>query len=208
VTALHRFSSSVRRAAHAGALLLVVAAAPLSLAPLAPAEAQTRARPQQTNPLGQFAGNSRDPIRIDAAKLEVRDKEQKAIYSGDVVAVRGTTTIRTPQMTIFYSARRDGPGATPAANGNAQDGSIRRIEMTGPVSVVNGAQTATANQMIYDAPRKEILLIGNAVIADGQNVQRGERIVYNTETGIATVSGGRVQGVFTPGEAAPAAPRR
>jgi lipopolysaccharide export system protein LptA len=55
--------------------------------------------------------------------------------------------------------------------------------------------------MVYDAIAKTVTLRGNAVVADGDNVQRGEVMVYKTEESIATITnpGGRVQGVFTPG---------
>jgi lipopolysaccharide export system protein LptA len=161
------------------------------------------------NPFGNFGGNSKEPIRIDANKLEVFDKEQKAIYSGDVVAVRGTTTTRASVMIIFYESKKDNaPKArTPASSG--QDGNLKRIELKGPVSVVNGTQTATANEMIYDAASKQVTLKGNAVVADGPNIQRGELMVYNTDSSVAQITnpGGRVQGIFTPGSQ-DAAPRR
>jgi lipopolysaccharide export system protein LptA len=164
--------------------------------------------PKKADPFGGFgSSNSKDPIRIDANKLEVFDKEQKAIYSGDVIAVRGTATTRSTVMTIFYDnkkAQEKKEGAAPAASSQAaQDGALKRIEFTGPVSVVNGTQTMTSNKMVYDAIGKIVTLTGNAVVADGPNVQRGELMTYNTETGIATIinptPGGRVQGVFTPG---------
>jgi lipopolysaccharide export system protein LptA len=175
--------------------------------------AQQRQQAQQNrrpDPFGNFGGNSRDPIRIDADKLEVFDRENKAIYTGDVVAVRGTTTTRAKQMIIFYDNSRrggqgtaQGGGAVRSAQGGGapQDGALRRIEFKGPVSVVNGNQTATANEMIYDAQAKTVTLKGNAVVADGPNVQRGELMIYKTEESIATITnpGGRVQGVFTPG---------
>jgi lipopolysaccharide export system protein LptA len=165
---------------------------------------------RRADPFGGFGGNSKEPIRIDANKLEVFDKEQKAVYSGDVIAVRGTTTTRSTVMTIFYDNKKaqqqQGAGAVRNANGGnapAQDGALKRIEFKGPVSVVNGSQTATANEMIYDAIGKVVILKGNAVVADGPNVQRGELMTYNTEDSIATITnpapGGRVQGVFTPG---------
>jgi lipopolysaccharide export system protein LptA len=56
-----------------------------------------------------------------------------------------------------------------------------------------------------------VTLTGNAVVADGPNIQRGELMTYNTETGIATIinptPGGRVQGVFTPGSQDEAKPK-
>jgi lipopolysaccharide export system protein LptA len=182
------------------------------------AQAQTKvqasapAQPaKRADPFGNFGGgNSKDPIRIDANKLEVFDKEQKAIYSGDVVAVRGTTTTRATVMTIFYDGKKaeeqkKTPAARNASTGAApaQDGALKRIEFKGPVSVVNGTQTATANEMIYDALAKKVILKGNAVVSDGPNVQRGELMTYDTEASLAVITspvpGGRVQGVFTPG---------
>jgi lipopolysaccharide export system protein LptA len=178
------------------------------------ASAQQRQAAQQSrrpDPFGNFGGNSKDPIRIDADKLEIFEKDQKAIYTGDVIAVRGTTTTRATQMVIFYDNSKQGQGtqspaavrssAQAATPGAPQQGALKRIEFKGPVSVVNGTQTATSNELIYDAIAKIVTLKGNAVVADGPNVQRGELMVYKTEESIATITnpGGRVQGVFTPG---------
>jgi lipopolysaccharide export system protein LptA len=163
------------------------------------------AQAKRADPFGNFGGgNSKDPIRIDANKLEVFDKEQKAVYSGDVIAVRGTTTTRATTMIIYYDNKKS-EGAKPTTGSGAatQDGALKRIEFKGPVSVVNGTQTATANEMIYDAAAKKVILKGNAIVADGANVQRGELMTYDTEASRATITnptpGGRVQGVFTPG---------
>jgi lipopolysaccharide export system protein LptA len=187
---------------------------------------QDKPQAKRADPFGNFGGNSKDPIRIDANKLEVFDKEQKAIYSGDVIAVRGTTTTRATVMTIFYdnkkaegakptaaSAPRAGATKASAGAGSAtQDGALKRIEFVGPVSVVNGTQTATANEMVYDALAKKVTLKGNAIVADGPNVQRGELMTYDTEASLAVITnpvpGGRVQGVFTPGSQEEGTPKK
>jgi lipopolysaccharide export system protein LptA len=170
------------------------------------AQAQNRqpaAAGRRPDPFAGFGGNSKDPIRIDADKLEVFDKDQKAVYTGDVVAVRGTTTIRASTMTIYYDNAKQGQGGQ-AANAGApptQDGALKRIEFKGPVNVVNCSQTASSNELIYDAQAKTVTLKGNAVVADGPNVQRGEVMVYNTDESVARITnpGGRVQAVVTPG---------
>ncbi|MGL5116862.1 MAG: LptA/OstA family protein [Beijerinckiaceae bacterium] len=161
----------------------------------------------RANPFGGFGGNSKDPIRIDAEKLEVfdGDKEQRAVYSGDVIAVRGATTTRSSRMIIYIDNNKNKQGGAGAVRSQgqtpSQDGALKRIEFKGPVSVVNGTQTATANEMIYDAVAKVVTLKGNAVVADGPNIQRGELMTYSTEAGTAVITnpGGRVQGIFTPG---------
>jgi lipopolysaccharide export system protein LptA len=191
----------------AGAAILLVL--PAALDGVAWAQARQPATAgKRADPFGGFGGNSKDPIRIDADKLDVFDKDQKAVYTGDVVAVRGTTTIRASSMTIYYDNSRQGQGAQAAnavrsSNGAppTQDGALKRIEFRGPVSVVNGTQTATSRELVYDAQAKTVTLRGGAIVADGPNIQRGELMVYNTEASVARITnpGGRVQGVFTPG---------
>ena len=148
---------------------------------------------------GNF-GASKEPVRIDAASLQVIDKEQKAIYSGDVVAIQGQSTLRCSKLTIYYSqAKKDEKDASaPSATGS----SIKKLDCDGPVSVVSTTQTATGDHGLFDAERETVTLTGNVVLADCENVQRGDKLVYNTRTGIANVTNNgnrRVQGVFTPG---------
>ena len=45
--------------------------------------------------------NSKEPISIDADKLVYFDKEQKAIYSGNVVVIQGDTKMTCSAMTVF-----------------------------------------------------------------------------------------------------------
>lgn len=152
-------------------------------------------------PFAGFGGNSKEPIKIDSNKLEVFDKENRAIYSGDVVVVQGQTTVRSTTMTISYISNKT-PGSGPAATSAAGQNSIRKIDFDGPVSILSGTQSATSKFMTYDAQAETVTLTGNVIISDCDNVQRGERAVYDVKTGRATVDSGgkgRVQGIFTPG---------
>ena len=152
-----------------------------------------------TSAFGNF-GASKEPVRIDAASLQVIDKEQKAIYTGDVVAIQGQSTLRCSKLTIYYSqTKKDEKDASaPSATGS----SIKKLDCDGPVSVVSTTQTATGDHGLFDAERETVTLTGNVVLADCENVQRGDKLVYNMRTGIANVTNNgnrRVQGVFTPG---------
>ena len=53
--------------------------------------------------------SSKDPYTVDAAKLDYFDKEQKLVYSGDVIATQGPTKVRGTVMTIYLDkgGRRD-----------------------------------------------------------------------------------------------------
>ena len=55
--------------------------------------------------------NSKEPISIDADKLVYFDKEQKAIYSGNVVVIQGDTKMTCSVMTVYLDR-----SPSPAAN--------------------------------------------------------------------------------------------
>lgn len=175
---------------------------------------------------GGLGGDSKEPIKIDADKLDVLDKENKAVFTGNVVAVQGETTVRCSVMTVFYEGRggqgargaTPAPAAAPAAGGQSNDSSIKKIDCAGPVTVVSKTQAATSDHAEFDRANNQVIMTGNVALNDGPNITRGDRLVYNTQTGIANVEnnkkGGRVQGFFVPNSEAakpgstPAAPAR
>lgn len=196
------------------ALLLAAAFALLGASQEALAQpAQGKARgggASSSSALGGLGGDSKEPIKIDADKLDVLDKENKAVFTGNVVAVQGETTVRCSEMTVLYEGRgggQGGAGATraaapaPAAQGQANDSSIKRILCKGPVTVVSKTQAATSDNAEFDRANNVVIMTGNVALNDGPNITRGEKLTYNTVTGVANVEtnkGGRVQGFFVP----------
>jgi lipopolysaccharide export system protein LptA len=213
-----------RRLAKAVIGLAVATLGLLALAPL-PAEAQQQQRRRDSSALGGLGGDSKEPIKIDADKLDVLDKENQAVFSGNVVAVQGETTVRCTVMTVFYEGRagQQGgagaarataaatpapatPAAAPAAPGQGNDSSIKRIVCKGPVTVVSKTQAATSDNAVFDRANNQVIMTGNVALNDGPNITRGEKLTYNTVTGIANVQGGRVQGLFVPNSETKPAP--
>ncbi len=43
------------------------------------------------------------PIEVSSDKLDVFQADHKAIFTGNVIAVQGTTNMRAEQMTVFYT---------------------------------------------------------------------------------------------------------
>jgi lipopolysaccharide export system protein LptA len=155
---------------------------------------------------GNF-GSSKEPIKIDANKLDVFDKEGRAVFTGDVVAVQGESTMKCTIMTVFYEQRdQNGGQAAPAAQA-ADDSAIKKIDCKGPVTIVSRTQVATGENATFDRGSNKILLVGNATLSDGPNVTKGERVLYDINTGVAnieTTPGGRVRALFVPGNGGPA----
>jgi lipopolysaccharide export system protein LptA len=154
------------------------------------------------NALQGFSQNREQPVQIEAAKLEVRDKDKVAVFSGNVVVTQGDTIMRCKELLVFYD-QEDAKGGKPAKSMKAaQPGpggkqSIRRLEARGGVVVTQKEQTATGQTGIFEMKTNTVTLTGGVVITQGQNVLRGERLVVDLATSFARVEGGRVQGLFS-----------
>lgn len=133
---------------------------------------------------------SKEPYTIDAAKLDYFDKEQKLVYTGDVIATQGQTKVRSTVMTVYLDK---------SGFGGQQD--VRRVEMKGPVTVVQKDRVGTGNSGIYDKAENKWYLIGNVTLTQGTTVTQGDRLIYDLGTGRATVMGG-ARTVLTPKDSA------
>ena len=170
----------------------------------APAAAQPSKGPP--NALQGFSQNRDQPVHIDAATLEVRDKDKMATFSGNVHVVQGDTDMRCKTLVVFYEQDGDDksknmPVANPGPGGQQR---IKKLEARGGVVVRQKEQTATGDLGLFDMPSNTVTLSGNVVMTQGQNVLRGDRLVVDLTSGVSRVESGkngqgRVQGLFVPG---------
>jgi lipopolysaccharide export system protein LptA len=160
------------------------------------------------NALQGFSQNRDQPVHIEAATLEVRDKDKMATFSGDVRVKQGDTGMRCKTLMVFYeqdsAADKSGrtmPAATPGPGGEQK---IKRLEARGGVIVTQKKQTATGDLGIFDMKANTVTLTGNVVMTQGKNILRGDRLVVDLTSGVSRVESGkngtgRVQGLFVPG---------
>lgn len=141
-------------------------------------------------PLAQAAGamlpgaGNKDPYTVDASKLDYFDKEQKLVYTGDVIATQGQTKVRGTVMTIYL-----------AKTGDQSD--VRRVELKGPVTVAQKDKVGSGDSGVYDKGENKWYLKGNVTLTQGTTVTQGDLLTYDLGTGRATVSGG-ARTVLTP----------
>lgn len=164
------------------------------------------------NALQGFSQNRDQPVHIEAATLEVRDKDKTATFTGDVRVKQGDTGLRCKSLLVFYEQDpEDGnkskslQAATPGPGGQQK---IKRLEARGGVVVTQKEQTASGETGIFDMRNNTVTLTGNVVMTQGKNVLRGDRLVVDLTSGVSRVEAGkggngRVQGLFLPGSAAP-----
>lgn len=147
-------------------------------------------------------GSNKEPIKIDSDRLDVFDRESRAVFSGNVIAVQGESTMKCTNLIVFYDqSKTSGNEATPQPAGvpGTNQEQIKKIECEGPVTIVNKTQVATGSHATFDRTANKVYLTGNVTLSEGPNVTRGERVVYNLTTQTANVEGGRVRALFVPG---------
>ncbi|WP_181703491.1 LptA/OstA family protein [Chthonobacter albigriseus] len=160
---------------------------------IAQTQKQTGTMPNAFQGLG-VSGDQ--PINFEAESLEVRDQDAMAIFSGNVVVRQNQTVLKTAKLTVFYERDETAAGAAKPAENQQQQ--VRRLEAEGDVLVSSGPQTASGNNAVFDTKAQTILVSGNVVLTQGDNVIRGPRLVINVATGQAKMEGGRVQMLIEP----------
>jgi lipopolysaccharide export system protein LptA len=185
--------------------------AALALAMMASGEAPAQSTVQGVpNAMQGFSQNRDQPIQIEAASLEMRDKKKEATFSGNVKVVQGDTTMTSKVLVVFYDSSP--AAATPAANtksaksapmqsatpGPGGTSSIRRLEAKGSVVVTQKDQVVTGETAVFDTKANLITMLGGVVLTQCKNVLRGDRLLVDMTTGVSRVESdsGRVQGLF------------
>ena len=181
------------------------------------------------NAMQGFSQNRDQPIQIEAATLEMRDKKKEATFTGNVKVVQGDTTMTSKVLVVFYEsnpAPAPATGATgaPAANSKAPakaapaqsatagpggNSSIRRLEAKGNVVVTQKDQVVTGDTAVYDTKTNLVTMLGGVILTQGKNVLRGDRLLVDMTTGVSRVESdsGKVQGLFqSSGQNGPATP--
>jgi lipopolysaccharide export system protein LptA len=164
------------------------------------------------NALQGFSQNRDQPVHIEAATLEVRDKDKVATFSGNVHVTQGDTGMRCKSLVVYYEQEDAGADksksvalANPGPGGQQR---IKKLEARGGVVVTQKNETATGDLGLFDMRANTVTLTGNVVMTQGQNVLRGDRLVVDLTSGVSRVESGkngqgRVQGLFLPGNGGP-----
>lgn len=165
----------------------LMAAAALSLALGAGAMAATQERGSA------LAGHDINaPVDVAADRIEVQDREDRALFIGNVVVRQAGLTLTTERLRIAYSS--------------GQGIEIDRLDASGGVTVRSANETARGDFAVYDLDRSIITMVGNVRLAQGRSELMGSRLTIDLASGRAVMDGGpagverqggRVTGRFT-----------
>jgi lipopolysaccharide export system protein LptA len=139
--------------------------------------------------------NTRAPVDFSADRIEVQDRADRVVVSGNVQVTQAGMTMTAQRLTVAYH--------------NTNGIEIDRLDASGGVTVTRGNERAKGSVAIYDLNRRLITLIGNVELNQGGNRLTGNRLLIDLASGRSTVDGsgagsapgttsqgGRVSGTF------------
>jgi lipopolysaccharide export system protein LptA len=125
------------------------------------------------------------PIDVDAARIEIQDAANQAVFSGDVVIRQGKLTLYADSVKVLYTRKSGDP-------------QMQRLDARGNVRLVSPTEKASANVGIYDVDGRIITMTGNVTLDRGGSKLKGERLVLNLVTGQSSFDARGTSGT-TPG---------
>jgi lipopolysaccharide export system protein LptA len=159
------------------------------------ASAQTPAptpRPPAPAADGKSDGKGADrkqPVTVDADRMERFGKESLVIFTGNVVARQENSVQHADRMEVYLDEKGD---------------RILRTVSTGNVRIITrDCRTGTAQRADYFDLEQRVVLMGNARVWEEDNVVSGDTITIFLSQDRSVVQGGRqerVKAVFYPKE--------
>lgn len=130
---------------------------------------------QQLGAQAIAAHNSKAPVNFGADRIELMDKQNRVVLSGNVEITQADLKMRAARTTMAYTDV-----------GTLQ---IQRIDAMGGVVVTRGNEHASGDVAVYDFDRKIITMAGNVALRRGSDTLNGGRLVIDLNTGISNIDG-------------------
>ncbi|WP_415183473.1 lipopolysaccharide transport periplasmic protein LptA [Phaeovulum sp.] len=138
---------------------------------------------QQIN-FGGIRADTTAPVEVTADSLGVNQADGSATFTGNVVVGQGEMRLSAATVRIEYGA--DGQSR------------IERLFASGGVTLVNATEAAEAREAVYTIASGQIVLTGDVLLTQGQNVMSGEKLTVDLKTGTGAMDG-RVRTILQPG---------
>jgi lipopolysaccharide export system protein LptA len=132
------------------------------------------------------------PIDITSDSTDVRDPDHLMMFRGKVEALQDTNRLRSDTLDVYYKKAAPKTANAPkapaaAAPGGADLGDIDRMIATGNVYYVTPTQVVRGDKAVYTADSRTIVVTGDVVLTQGEDVGRGTRLVIELDSGHSTL---------------------
>ncbi len=127
------------------------------------------------------------PIRVNADRSEVRERDRQVVFTGSVDIVQGEARLRANRVILNYEASGDPDRGSGIGGGF---GDITTMSAIGDVFYTTPDLKARGDRGLYLAADETIVLTGNVVLIRCEDVASGEKLTIQIEDGLYQLEGG------------------
>ncbi|MEM6898699.1 MAG: LptA/OstA family protein [Pseudomonadota bacterium] len=141
------------------------------------------------------------PIQVNADRLDVFERENRAVYLGNVDVLQSTARLRSDRLTINFKSDE----------GQSEDGGDLGGGFTSPDTMVAEGDVfyvtpdlrARGDKGVYTADTDTVVFTGNVIVSRGEDIAQGECLTLKISAGQSTLgcaadgSGERVRTLIT-----------
>lgn len=126
--------------------------------------------------------SSQAPINITSDTVEANQKQNTVTFKGNVVAKQEETTLYANTLVVTHDPNTK---------------KLKEIVAIGNVKIVQLDRRATGQKATFHQDVNKVVLDGEVVVREGENVIRGERVIYYVDEERSVVEGGKGSRVST-----------
>lgn len=148
--------------------------------------------------------SGKGPIDISADTQTADNAKHVATYKGKVEVLQSGNRLRADQLDIYFKQGGSAGTSQTAGSTTGQGGfsDIDRLEAIGNVYFVTPTEVIRGDRAVYSAADDTIVVSGNVVATQGENVERGSRLIVHVNAKTSEMVGegrtGRVRTVVYP----------
>jgi lipopolysaccharide export system protein LptA len=148
------------------------------------------------------SSSGRQPVQVNADRLEALRDEGRFIYTGNVEAVDGKSRMKADKLTVICDQPAQPPAKTKGEAANPSCSAIKELIAESNVYYFLDDDRIHGDRADYDYQAGTITITGSPVVLSrsDKGVISGPKLVYDTNKGVARMSGvnagDRVSSVF------------
>jgi lipopolysaccharide export system protein LptA len=119
---------------------------------------------------------SDEPMEITSNRMEAFNENKLVVFSGNAMAKQGNKVLKADQLFLYYKKEPDKKDKVGTIV-TERTGDLEKVEAKGKVSLIQGERVATGDEAIYYRDSAKIIMTGNAVLNEGKNSIKGDRVI-------------------------------
>jgi lipopolysaccharide export system protein LptA len=122
-----------------------------------------------SGPAGALSTDKDQPLDLEADSAEIDEGRGMSIYTGNVIAIQGSMRLESDRLVVFHTGTK-----AERLEAEGQPARFQQLADDSPEPV-----KARARKLEYRFDSEELLLTGDAVVLQGKDTFKSDRITYD-----------------------------